>query len=509
MSDWPGIDGDAARAQGADAGDGFAWTDGVGRERPQTPDELHAWIERALGVTVAREALIEGHAPPFDYLCHAFFENESPRDLVVWANRGGGKTFLAAIATLADMVFKDGIEIRILGGSLEQAKRMHAHLRAFLARPGLEELVDGRITERRVRLKNGSSLELLAQSQTSVRGTRVQKLRCDEVELFDPEVWEAAQLVTRSKQCGDVRVRGSVECLSTMHVPYGLMHRLVRDCEGDEATRRLFRWGLVDVLGRCGAEHACDSPCSLLEECAGRAKSRDQRAVAPGHVDIEDAITQKRRVGEATWKSEMLCLAPRRSDCVLPEFDPGVHVARELPESREGWLWVGGMDFGIRSPTVVLWAGLDPSGVLWVVDERVESGLTLGTHVEAIRSSRWPALSWIGVDPAGAQRSGQTGLSDIQAMRHAGLVVKHRKMGVADGVELVRARLKPASGPARLLIHSRCGRLIESLQTYRYPSDRPESVTPIKDGSDHAVDALRYLIQNLDAAYETSFSRYA
>ncbi len=502
--------GDAARADGAGAGgdDVRARLESIRDSFPRTPDELHAWVRATLGVEVAREALIEGHAAPFEYLVHAFFEDESPRDLVVWANRGGGKTFLAAIATLADMVFKDGIEIRVLGGSLEQAKRMHAHLRGFLARPGLEWLVDGRITERRVRLVNGSSLELLAQSQASVRGTRVQKLRCDEVELFDPEVWEAAQLVTRSKDCGGVRVRGSVECLSTMHVPYGLMHRLVGECGGEDATRRLFRWGLVDVLGRCGDGHACDSPCALLDECAGKAKSRDARGVAAGHVEVEDAVTQKRRVGEATWKSEMLCLAPRRSDCVLPEFQTGLHVVGGLPSEREGWVWVGGMDFGIRSPTVVLWAGLDPSGVLWVVDERVESWMVLAAHVEAIRGAPWPALSWIGVDPAGGQRSGQTGVSDVQAMRRAGLVVKHRRLGVVDGLELVRARLRPAEGAPRLLVHRRCARLIESLETYRYPSDRPESVTPVKDGADHAVDALRYMIQNLDAAYETRYSRY-
>ncbi len=508
MGQSPGGDADAARADGVEKGV-HARAQEVVRPRPRTHDELHAWVREALGVEVAREALIDGHAPPFDYLCHAFFEDETPRDMVVWANRGGGKTFLAAIASLADMVFKDGIEIRVLGGSLEQAKRMHTHLRTFLARPGLRGLVDGRITERRVRLVNGSSLELLAQSQTSVRGTRVQKLRCDEVELFDPGVWEAAQLVTRSKMCGEVAVRGSVECLSTMHVPYGLMHRLVQECEGEDATRRLFRWGLVDVLGRCGDGYACDSPCGLLDECAGRAKSRDARGVAPGHVDVGDALTQKRRVGEGTWKAEMLCLAPRRSDCVLPEFDAGAHVVGGLPESREGWLWVGGMDFGIRAPTVVLWAGLDPSGVLWVVDERVEAGMVLAQHVEAIKSAAWPALAWIGVDPAGSQRSGQTGVSDIHAMRAAGLVVKHRRLGVGEGLELVRSRLRPAGGAPRLYVHRRCARLIESLETYRYHADRPESLEPVKDGSDHAVDALRYMVQNLDRAYETKYSRYA
>src|SRR5690606_7299407 len=129
--------------------------------------------------------------------------------------------------TALDLIFKPGIEVRLLAGSLEQARRMHAHLRDLFDRPGPASMVEGRVTERRLRLTNGSQAEILAQSQTSVRGTRVQKLRCDEVELFDPDVWEAAQLVTRSKECGPVRVRGSIECLSTMHVPYGIMHDLV------------------------------------------------------------------------------------------------------------------------------------------------------------------------------------------------------------------------------------------------------------------------------------------
>ncbi len=147
--------------------------------------------------------------------------------------------------------------------------------------------------------------------------------------------------------------------------------------------------------------------------------------------------------------------------------------------------------------------------VLGIVDERVVSGVTLGEHIEAIRGSPWPALSWIGVDPAGGQRSGQTGLSDIQAMRREGLVVKHRRLGVGEGLELVRARLRPATGGPRVLVHRSCERLIESLEKYRYPSDRPESLAPVKDGSDHAVDALRYLIQNLDRAHEARFARYA
>ncbi|MEO1512433.1 MAG: hypothetical protein AAFU70_10190, partial [Planctomycetota bacterium] len=373
--------------------------------RPATKQALHAWIERELELTIPTEALVDGHAAPFDYLCHAYFDGGVPEgdgalpvvrraspDSVVWANRGGGKTFLAALATLLDMIFKPGIEIRVLGGSLDQSKRIHAHLRSLLAKPSMAGLVDGRITERRIRFNNASNVELLAQSQTSVRGTRVQKLRCDEVELFDPEVWEAAQLTTISKRCGDVLVPGTIECLSTMHVPYGLMYRLVREAstmgpgtrhsglgetQADAASggpngksqvpdpspsspgRRLFKWGVVDVLGACDEAHECES-CELQTECDGRAKARDAGGHAPGHLPVRDAIDLKRRVGEATWAAEMLGARPRRTDCVLPEFDPKTHVAGALPTERSGWAWIAGMDFGVRAPTVVLFAGVDP-----------------------------------------------------------------------------------------------------------------------------------------------------
>ncbi len=38
--------------------------------------------------------------------------------------------------------------------------------------------------------------------------------------------------------------------------------------------------------------------------------------------------------------------------------------------------------------------------------------------------------------------------------------------------------------------------LIESLQQYHYPPDQHEDTQPVKDGNDHAADALRYMIVN-------------
>ncbi len=477
---------------------------------PRDRAQLVAFLAR-LGIRVS-----EGG--PLDYLEHAFLERDEPGDAVVWANRGGGKTFLGALATMLDLVFKPGIEVRILGGSMEQSKRMHAHLRRLFSKEELAPLVRGRITDTRLRLRNGSEAELLSQSQASVRGTRVQKLRCDEVELFSRDVWEAAQLVTRSVTLrtpggGAVFVRGTIECLSTMHVPHGIMHDLVR--EARQGGRRLFKWGVVDVLAPCGDEHRCGEggpgQCPLWGECAGLAKTRDPARA--GHVAVADALKMKRRVSLATWRSEMLCERPKRTDAVLPEFDPARHVA-ELGPPPEGSSFIAGMDFGYRAPCATIWAAVDPAGVVRVMDERVLSGVVIAEHAKALReiakNHGWPEPEWVGVDPAGRQVSDQTGECATNVLRHAGLSVRDRRLQTQVGLGLIRARLEPAGGgPPGLLVHPRCARLIESMERYHYDPKNPESLIPVKDGFDHAVDALRYMIVNLDRPGRAAFARYA
>lgn len=488
--------------------------------RPTTPDALHAWVKRGLGLDVGRTAVGRYSTPPFDYLCHSFFDGG---DCVVWANRGGGKTMLGAVATLLDLVFKPGIQVRILGGSLEQSSKMYEHLRGLLDRPLLRD-PSGRsgvlaepATSRRVTLSNGSRVEILAGSQRSVRGTRVHKLRCDEVEEFDPAVWEAAQLVTRSGVCGGRDVVGSVEGLSTMHRPFGLMSRLVSSgnsettesgcaVAGHTSGGRVFKWNAMDVVARCPAELPCGG-CVLWDDCEGRAKS------AGGFVPVEDLIAQRRRTSDRTWSAEMMCERPGVDSCVYPNFDPRKHVAANTISHHEhatnhamNQSWLGGMDFGLRSPLVMIWARVvntedRRSAAVHVVDEYVVEGLTLDRHLEAIaiqaeQQGHPPAtdLDWIGVDPAGHQRNAHSGRTDIAWLRDAGYRVRAARSRIAEGIEIVRRRLDRHT----LTIHPRCTNLIQSMQSYRFDPNRPGQDQPLKDGPDHACDALRYLLLNLE-----------
>ena len=467
--------------------------------RPHTPDELHHFVRAMFGLNVPRRAIVDGNDAPFAYLEHTFFESDEPSggDCVVWANRGGGKTQLGAAATLLDLMFKPGIEICILGGSFEQSSRMYEYLRYLAERPMLHRLMARQPTQRRLELINASRVDVLTQSQQNVRGRHVHKLRCDEVELFKPDVWQAAQMAVRSSQCGPVAVRGAVEAISTMHRPYGLMRRIVEA----GAPAQVMRWCYLDVIERCPPARDCQT-CRLWNDCRGRAKQAD------GFIRIDDLVDQHRRSSDETWDSEMMCRRPRRDTCVYPNFDIRRHVApgERNPRTRDNVepqaTLIGGMDLGLRSPLVLLWAYLLDRGndvfdhVVEVAGEYVQEGLTLEQHLQRIESRNWPQPVWIGVDPAGGQRSSQTGLSDIEVLRRHGYNVRTCISRLRPGIECVRRRLDRDT----LRIDPSCHRLIEAMETYHFDTQRPQNEIPVKDGPDHACDALRYMLMNLENA---------
>jgi hypothetical protein len=424
------------------------------------------------------------------------------------------------VATLLDLLFKPGISVRILGGSLEQSARMFAYLRELVDRPVLRLALREEPTQRRIVLVNGSEAQVLAQSQRSVRGVRVHKLRCDEVEEFDERVWEAAQLVTRSGRCGGVAVTGSVEAISTMHRPYGLMSKLIAR-EGV----RVFRWSALDVMEKCPAERPCQ-PCVLWSDCGGRAKT------AQGFVSVEEMIRLWQRTSRATWSAEMLCERPHTQHQVFAQFDAtvgGRHVVECLSLGEEAEL-IGGLDFGLRNPLAMVWARVAPAPgsktapapapgsisshanpqalplargdvdhevrgrVVEVVDVYVAQGLTLGEHLERMEGRGWARPRWIGVDPAGGARSAQTGVSDIDVLRRAGWRVRAMRSAIPTGLEIIGRRLDHGT----LRIGAQCQALIQALAQYHYAADRPGDETPVKDGPDHVCDALRYMLVNLE-----------
>ncbi len=388
----------------------------------------------------------------------------------------------------------------MLGGSFDQSDRLAEYIRMFLR--ARSELIDGRMTKQRVRLVGGSEICMLAQSQQAVRGQHVQKIRCDEVELFDEEVWRAVQFSTRSRR----DARGSIEVLSTLHRAGGIMQTLVDRAIADGGeTRvksaapgyRLINWCLWEVIERCPPSRKCDC-CPLADDCRGVARK------ASGFLPIDDAIAIRARSSRASWETEMLCRGAKRDWLVFGEFDPARHVApvaycADFPTYRA-------IDFGYTSPLVCLWVQTAPGGSVHVIGEYVCSRRPMTHHAaEILRRGREltggeePRVEMTYVDPAGRQREASSGAACTEILAAAGIPCTWRGSTINEGIELVRAALAPADGRTRLRIAPTCKRLVEAFNSYHYPAPetaRGSDDRPVKDGPDHLIDALRYFFVN-------------
>lgn len=282
-------------------------------------------------------------------------------------------------------------------------------------------------------------------------------------------------------------IPATIEALSTMHQPYGLMQTIVQDAPS--AGRRVIHWCLLDVLETCTRD-SCRN-CVLEEDCQGLARK------AQGFLRIDDAIRMKQRVSKETWEAEMLCLRPSRANCVFPTFSETAHI-------REDDFWNGqihmcrktlAVDFGFTHPFVCLWILSDAAGRAFVSDEYVVTQRTTASNAQAIRS-RHPGFHEVRCDPAGGHANAQTGNTDINILRSAGLDVRCRRSAINEGLEQIRTALSPALGEPTLRIHPRCKELIKSMRQYHYRSDAPGENPHKDDINDHCVDALRYYYIN-------------
>lgn len=470
---------------------------------PSSRDDLRNYVKVFLGIDVPDVSLCEGHSSPMDYLWHCFsgdFPFGTQRangDAVVWANRAGGKTQLGAIATLLDCIFKANCQVRILGGSLEQSSRMYEYLAGFVAE-GYEDMLSGVFRKGKCQFVNGSAVQVLTQSSKSVRGTHVHKLRCDEVELFDPAVLEASRFTTQSKN----DIVAAMETISTMHRPYGLMQEAVTAAGKDGVP--VFKWCMWEVIEKCRGR-SC-SQCALDGYCQGKAKR------AKGYLSVDDCITQMRRASKAGFESEMLCMRPSTDRLVFAEFDHGIHVRQvdydpSLPLYRA-------IDFGFVNPFVCLWIQVDEDGCVRVIDEYIRRRATIDTHGEELKlrtPCREERVTRTYCDPAGAGVNDVTGTSPVAQLRAMGIRIRYRRSQILEGIELVRRAIRSGDGKSRLMISPQCVRLIEAMECYHYAdsANTAYSEIPDKDGVyDHPIDALRYFFVNYKTNTKTTCRRY-
>jgi phage terminase large subunit len=191
-------------------------------------------------------------------------------------------------------------------------------------------------------------------------------------------------------------------------------------------------------------------------------------------------------------------------------FRREVHVVEDFDETRARE-WFAAFDYGFAHYTVALLGCRDGDGNTFVVDEHAERLWLPQRHAAGIKAmlgrhqvdGRKLELGDLRRFVAGSDvfsRQGD-GLTVAQQYARHGINLRPASMDRLNGWAEVQQGLGDPEHDVRptLFIHSRCGRLVETLPALQHDPNRPEDVLKVDAdedgvGGDDAADALRYLV---------------
>ena len=180
------------------------------------------------------------------------------------------------------------------------------------------------------------------------------------------------------------------------------------------------------------------------------------------------------------------------------EFDEKKHVVtpRELPRH---WKRFRSVDFGYQKPFSCHWYATDENGTTWVYRELYESGLLDAAQAQKIKrhsvhpqDSSPETFEYTVGDPAQMQKDKAGGITTQHRYHAEGIAVFPGSNARVPGWNAVRHLLStnPITSKPYLQVFETCGNLIRELEEAIYDETNPEDLDT--DGSDHALDDLRY-----------------
>lgn len=198
---------------------------------------------------------------------------------------------------------------------------------------------------------------------------------------------------------------------------------------------------------------------------------------------------------------------------IYDEFEPATHLVDPFP-TPDTWPRYWAIDFGYTNPFVCQWWAQDPDGRLYLYREVYRTRHTVDQHAATIlgqvtrRDGTWtePRPTAIVCDHDAEGRA--------VLERELGMATTPARKTVADGIQAVQARLRPA-GDGRPRLHLVRDAVIErdqDLVDAKRPASTAEEITgyvwdtgggkavkeqPLKI-DDHGADAMRYLVAAVD-----------
>jgi hypothetical protein len=198
---------------------------------------------------------------------------------------------------------------------------------------------------------------------------------------------------------------------------------------------------------------------------------------------------QRKQLLEGNWEIA--------EGAAFTEFEAETHIVTPF-EIPIGWERIKGIDYGYASESACVWGCVDPSdGTLIIYRELYRKGLTgvdLG-HLIAEMEIEDP-FSVPGIlDTAAWAKTGSTGPTVGEALMRIGHKLRRADKNRIQGKIQIHEYLRvQQSGRPKLQIFNNCPNLIRELQSIPLDKTNPEDVDT--RASDHAYDALRYLIMS-------------
>ena len=198
---------------------------------------------------------------------------------------------------------------------------------------------------------------------------------------------------------------------------------------------------------------------------------------------------QRRQLLEGNWEVA--------EGAAFVEFDNTKHIVTPF-QIPVHWERVKGIDYGYASESCCLWGAIDMNdGTLIIYRELYRKGLTgeeLGAIIGNMELEDPFSVSGV-LDTAAWARTGTTGPTVGEALIRAGHKLRRADKNRIQGKIQIHEFLKVReNGRPKLQIFNTCPNLIRELQSIPLSKTNPEDVDT--HASDHAYDALRYMIMS-------------
>jgi|TARA_E500000318_G_scaffold90437_1_gene88355 hypothetical protein len=206
--------------------------------------------------------------------------------------------------------------------------------------------------------------------------------------------------------------------------------------------------------------------------------------------------TQRKQLLEGNWDIA--------EGAAFAEFDPSVHVIEPF-QFPFHWERLKGIDYGYASESCCLWGTVDQDdGTLIIYRELYQKGLTgeeLGSIIANMEEEDPFSVPGV-LDTAAWAKTGYAGPTVGEALQKMGHKLRRADKNRVQGKIQIHEYLKVQdTGRPKLQIFSTCKNLIRELQSIPLAKNNSEDVDT--HASDHAYDALRYMIMSRPSIYGT------